>query len=325
MNEILANPNSHPISFCENNFNYKLYGTGYKPFCDVYNYIGVKALEKDSKPVIMVKGRQAGATTTALGIETYFMCSGLFGNAITPPIRLLHAFPLLETARAYSKNHLNNNLMKDLMKDCLNPRTIDQNSLSFKNFIGGNELWIDSTGLDSSRLRGRAFDAIFFDEVQEMHDLALENAKINLLYAKHGKPGQGIQFYFGTPKSKDSYFHEMWKKSSQQYYHLGCGSCNQYFQLYTPGTDDWENVWLDDFIVKCTNCGYEQDKRLAAENGKWVCSQDINDPSCEYVGFHLNQLYMPDFPKEKILAEKPGPHPFNTENSYQNEVLAEFF
>ncbi len=82
---------------------------------------------------------------------------------------------------------------------------------------------------------------------------------------------------------------------------------------------------LHSYIVKCTHCGHEQDKRESAENGKWVALKPESDEDCKMIGFHINQLYMPFFTKEDILNEKPGIHPVNTDRIYQNEVLGEFF
>jgi hypothetical protein len=101
-----------PVEFCEKNLTldgkpFTLHKNGYKPFSDIYRYIGIKALEPSAKPVIMVKGRQVGATTMASAIEMYFMGSGLFGGNSKPPIRVIHAFPQLELAAAYSKTKLN--------------------------------------------------------------------------------------------------------------------------------------------------------------------------------------------------------------------------
>lgn len=52
---------------------FTLSGNGYKPFSDIYRYIGIRALEPNAKPVILVKGRQVGATTMASALEMYFM------------------------------------------------------------------------------------------------------------------------------------------------------------------------------------------------------------------------------------------------------------
>jgi len=156
-----------------------------------------------------------------------------------------------------------------------------------------------------------------------MTNIAITNSTKILTSAKYGSENQGVQVFFGTPKRKGSDFHKMWMKSSQQYYYLGCSKCNNYFPLYTPESDEWEKVWIAAKLVKCTKCGHEQDKLIATENGKWIST---NDPDkCDYVGFHLNQLYIPRFDLESVLKEKPDRHPINTERTYKNEVLGEFF
>ncbi len=332
-----------PVAFVEKYLTldgkpFRINGNGYKPFSHIYRYIGIKALEKNSKPVILVKGRQTGGTTMAAALEMYFMGSGLFGNGNNPPVRVIHAFPQLEMAAAYSKTKLNPMIVdsidvtgeknkggknKSYIQSLLDTTSDTNNSLHFKQFVGGNHLWIESTGLNADRLRGRTSDVIFFDECQDISGAAISNATKMLTTAKYGRVGDGVQVYFGTPKKKGSDYFKMWNASSQQYYHLGCEQCKGYFPLYTPESDEWEKIWLHGFIVKCTHCGHEQDKRPAAERGKWIGSKP--EEECSIIGFHINQLYMPDFTKEKILSEKPGIHPVATERSYRNEVLGEFF
>lgn len=338
--------NLDPVSFCQRNLTldgkpFRLSGNGYKPFSDIYRYIGIKALEPNAKPVIMVKGRQVGATTMASALEMYFMGSGIFGVGEKPPIRVIHAFPQLELAAAYSKTKLNQMIVtsvpapgqdqkktgktKSCMQVLLDQSTATSDSLHFKQFIGGNHLWVESVGLDGDRIMGRTADVIFFDEVQKTTGMAIGNSLKVLTTAKYGKPSKGVQIYFGTPRRKGSDFHKMWQASSQQYYYLGCEGCRQHFPLYTPGSDDWQKIWLHGFVVKCTHCGHEQDKREAAERGKWVALKNADDEDCLMIGFHINQLYMPLFTKEDILNEMPGVHPINTERVFQNEVLGEFF
>ena len=341
--------NIDPVSFAEKHLTlegelFRLRGNGFKPFADIYRYIGVKALEPDAKPVILVKGRQVGGTIMACVLEMYFMGSGLFGVGKKPPIRVIHAFPLLELAAAYSKTKLNQMISasvradgvedvkskqpkvpKSFMQNLLDPTSPTNDSLHFKQFVGGNHIWIESTGIDADRLMGRSADVLFFDECQRTTGLALGNALKILTSAKYGKPTKGVQVYFGTPRRKGSDFHKMWQASSQQYYHLGCESCKKHFPLYTPGSDDWEKIWIYGFIVKCPHCGFEQDKREAAERGKWVPLKDYRDEDCKMIGFHINQLYFPTFTREAIDNEKPGRHPINTERIYNTEVLGEFF
>jgi len=334
--------NLDPVSFVETYLTlegepFKLTGNGYKPFSDIYRYVGLKALDSDAKPIVIVKGRQVGGTTMASALEMYFMGSGLFGVAGRPPIRVIHAFPQLEAAAAYSKTKLNPMItgsviteekkgpgkVKSFMSNLLDTSTATNDSLHFKQFVGGNHIWIESTGLDANRLRGRTADVIFFDEVQDIPQDAINNATKMLAQAKYGPKPLGVQVYFGTPKKKGSVFYNIWNKSSQQYYYLGCEKCEKHFPLYTPGSNEWEKIWLHTYIVKCTHCGHEQDKRPAAERGKWVSSRDPAE--CDYIGFHINQLYMPGFTKEDVIKQKPGVHPTTTERAWQNEIMGEFF
>ena len=677
-----------PVTFIEKYLTldgkpFRLRGNGYKPFSDIYRYIGIKALEPTAKPLVIVKGRQVGATTMASALEMYFMGSGMFGDGFRPPIRIIHAFPQLELAAAYSKTKLNQIIVssnpppgmekkaggakpKSYMQSLLDQSTATNDSLHFKQFMGGNHLWVESTGLDADRIMGRQLcletelptptgfiklkdlkendklfdeqgnicnviklhpinlspesyritfddgttidacadhlwltytrndrrfkkipkvkstkdildtlvsskernhsipcakplnymaqdlpldpyllglwlgdgdrygriesadpdilsnydhhatpssinhkgsfgiskscsyrikglttaltklglikntnskmgdfyqknipqiymrasyeqrlallqglldtdghcdkngnvefvqvrrelayqvhelvlslgikarfhkrdsfryekqyqdkyrirfstnlpvfrmkrkllnvklnkkvlaksshrfiskverieskpmrcitvdslshlflitrsfipthntaDVIFFDEVQKTTSQAIGNALKILTTAKYGN--KGVQVYFGTPRRKGSDFHKMWLSSSQQYYYLGCEHCHKHFPLYTPASDDWKKIWIHGHIVKCTHCGFEQNKLEAAERGKWMSTKDVDDPNCKMVGFHINQLYMPLYTREDIENELPGKHPINTERVFQNEVLGEFF
>lgn len=335
--------NTDPVYFLENNVTldgqpFRLSGNGYKPFADIYRYIGIKALEKDARPVVLVKGRQVGATTMAAAIECYFMAAGLFGKNGKPPMRMMHLFPTLALAQAYTKDKLEpmismakpvpgalkqNGTLKSILEVKLDTSSPSNNNMQFKRFLGNNQVWIESTGLDGDRIRGRSVDCALYDEIQDMSGVAIGASSKILTKAQYGATGQGIQVFFGTPKQKGSEYFRMWQKSSQQYFHLLCEKCNEYFPLYRPDVD-WEEIWLYGFIVRCTHCSHEQDKRTAAENGKWLSITDDPD-NCDFIGYHINQLYIPDFPKEFILKAKPENSAINTERIYQNEVLGEFY
>lgn len=333
--------NLDPVSFCEKNLTldglpFRLNGNGYKPFADIYRYIGIKALEKEAKPIVLVKGRQVGATTMAAALELFFVASGLFGTAGRPPIRIMHCFPQLDLASAYTKTKLNTMItgalsspsmkkgrVKSVIETKLDKNLAANDSLFLKQFENGNHIWIESTGLDGDRIRGRTVDVMFYDEVQDMRKEALANAGKITSQAKYGKDTKGVQVYFGTPKQSGTAYWEFWKDSSQQYYYLGCERCKDFFPLYTPGSNEWEKIWLYGHIVRCTKCNFEQNRLEAAERGKWVSHN--RNPNAEFVGYHINQLYNPKYTKEAILKEKPENSPVNTERAYQNEVLGEFF
>lgn len=345
--------NIDPVRFCENYFTldgnpFRIRGNGYKPFVDIYRYIGIKCLDNNSKPVVLVKGRQVGATTMGINLELYWVTCGLFGKAGRSPMRILHCFPQLDLATYYSKNKLSpaisaskpiggdgRNKGKSFVASVMD--NLNSESIYSKNFENGNCLFVDSIGVDGTRVRGRTYDCIFFDEVQDMFQRAIANTNKTLAQSKYGPVSQGIQVYMGTPKAKDSKYYEMWVNSTQAYYHLGCKKCKKHFPLYTTGSNDWESIWLDEddpkcesfdprqrgFIVECVHCGHLQDKREAAEIGKWIYTKPESD--CKYIGFHINQLYMPNYPKHAIVAQKPENNPLSDEMLWNNEVLGEFY
>jgi hypothetical protein len=109
--------NLDPVTFCENNLtldgkSFRLRTNGYKPFVDIYRYIGLKALNEDSKPIVLVKGRQVGATTMGANLEMYWVASGLFGKNNKPPMRVMHCFPQLDLAAYYAKAKLSPTITK---------------------------------------------------------------------------------------------------------------------------------------------------------------------------------------------------------------------
>lgn len=333
-----------PVWWCEKYLTlegkpYRINGNGYKPLADIARTIAIKALEKNSLPIVICKGRQVGITVLTGALEMYFMGSGIFGNGNNPPIRILHAFPALENSASFSKVKLNalingsintssgkpikGQKNKSYMQDLLDKTSDSNDSLNFKQFKGGNHIFIDSVGIDGSRTMGKSIDVLFCDEVQKMVQSAVGNTTKTLTKANYGAIGQGVQVYFGTPLQRGSMFSDMWNESSQQFYHLGCGKCKKHFPLFSQNSNDWEDIWVYGFIVRCTHCGFEQDKQEAAERGKWVATKDISQ--CKYIGFHINQLYMPGFTKERVLDEKPGKSTINTERAYQNEVLGNFW
>lgn len=334
-----------PVAFCEAKIilegsKFRLTGNGYKPFADIYRYIGIKALERDSKPVVLVKGRQVGATVMAGSLEMYFMTSGLFGTGGRPPMRIMHCFPQLDLAYGYTKEKLDPIMSAGVPPDIISAKMIGKrksyfesmldtgsatnNSLQFKKFINNNHLLVESTGLAADRIRGHTLDAMFFDEVQDMTRNALINATKSLTKARYGPPRVGLQIYFGTPKQRGTAYWDMWQASSQMYFHLGCERCGQHFPLYTPGSDDWERIWKEGYLVECTKCNKLQNKNDAAERGKWIPFGDKGDKA-EFIGYHINQLYIPDFERETIIKAKPENSAITTERGYQNEILGEFY
>lgn len=334
-----------PVCFAENYLNldgkpFKISGNGWKWMADIYRYVVTAAMAPDAKPVVMVKGRQVAATTMASVLELYMMSSGMYGVNGIPPVRVMHAFPQLELMHAFSKDKLEKMIHESLpipdygdkghsgkikpyieaQKDSSREAT---DALRYKQFKNGNTLWCESIGSEGTRILGRTFDVFFCDEVQDMTEAAIGKAIKCLTRAQFGPQPGGVQIYFGTPRQKGTFFHRMWEESDQRRYYLGCKNCGNFFLLYTPESNRWEDeIWLYENVVKCPSCGEEQDKVEAIERGKWIPSP--GKENAKFVGFHFNQLFIPEFTKEKILKEKPNVSPINSEIIYNNEVLGEF-
>jgi len=334
-----------PVAFCESYLNIdgkplKLNGTGWRFFSDIYRYIALESINPNGKPIVCLKARQIGATTMAAALELYFCTSGLFGTSPNrPSIRILHCFPSLALVQRYAKLKLSTMMREStdnyVAKQALSlneetgkqRRDVPENTQTEKTFKNENLIIVESNANDAQRLHGTTFDAIFYDEVQRMNQDDIGNSNKTLTAARYGPIGRGIQLYFGTPEQRGSNFHKLWEASDKRIYHLRCSKCQEYFKLYTPESDDWEQVWIHGKVVACRHCGHQQDKLEATENGKWIPTQTVlsNGKEPQYVGFHFNQLLIPTFTKENVLSEKPGVHPTNSDRTWKTQILGEFY
>ena len=153
---------------------------GWRYMADICRYIGTESLKPNAKPVIIVKGRQNGATTLAAALEMYFCTSDLFGTNGKPPIRILHCFPSLPLVQMFVRDKLPVIMRgaKDeyVLKHSLSynadtgKRRVDvpEDTLNDKQFKNENKLHIDSNANNAQRLDGMTLDCIFYDEVQRM-------------------------------------------------------------------------------------------------------------------------------------------------------------
>jgi hypothetical protein len=316
-----------PAHFIQNNLTldgepFSVLGNGWKFMADIYRYIALQASRKNGKPVIIKKGRQVGATMMAGALDLYFTNSGLFTS---PPIRVAHLFPALALVKRFTQDKLES-LIRDAKDDFINQNKLPGNNavdnLTMKQFNTGT-LWIESIGADGDRVRGMTLDVAFYDEVQDMVQLAIGNSTKTLTAAKYGQNGKGVQVYFGTPKEKGSWFETTWQMSDQRYYHLGCGNCEQTYPFYMPEDDGWKDIWISGYDMKCPLCGAISKKLDAIERGRWVASKNSDD--CKYVGFHINQLYIPNLNREYINDLMPENNPNQSERVWNNEVVGEFY
>lgn len=327
-----------PVAFAENHLTvdgkpFRMSGTGWKFMSDLYREVAAQATNKNSKPMVILKGRQIGATILAAVLSLYFTASGLYGTGHEkPPMRVLHVFPTLGLMSKYAKDKLgpmvassqNGYLHRRLLKN--DPTAIKvaghEEAIAEKTFIGYNKLRIEGTGADGDRIRGLSQDAIFFDECQDVSREAIETAGPILTSAQYGAPTKGIQLYFGTPKGTGSHFYNLWQKSDQRFYQLRCIGCAHYFFLYTMGSDSWKKIWISGHDIKCPECGTIQKKSDAIEGGRWAPTKT---EECSMVGYHVSVLLHPWFTKESILDLDPAVNRDRSEKAWKNETLGEFY
>lgn len=316
-----------PAHFIQNNLTldgepFQILGNGWKFMADVYRYIALQASRRSGKPVIIKKGRQVGATMMAGALDLYFTNSGLFTS---PPIRVAHFFPALAQVKKFTQDKLEG-MIRSSKDDFINKNKLTStnavDNLTMKQFNTGT-LWIESIGADADRVRGMTLDVSFYDEVQDMVEMAINNSNKTLTAAKYGPVGKGVQVYFGTPKSKGSWFEKTWNMSDQRYYHLGCVNCNLTYPFYQTGSEAWKDIWIEKFTIKCPLCGTLQHKVEAIERGVWVPTRSTEDS--KYIGFHMNQFLIPYLSRENINDLMPEFNPNQSERAWNNEVIGEFY
>lgn len=301
-----------PIKFVENYFN--LEG---KPFVlindrpenarhylrHLYN-VPIFYLPKVKKSLVIVKGRQVEMTTTVNNIIAYLLHN-------IPYFTVLYVVPKSDQAKRFSETRFdplfrdrkNTEILKALKNGTYNK--------SVKEFANGSVLYVYAAADKGDNIRSISAHAIIKDEYQDFDKDAEEVIDETLTHS----PWK-INISLGTPKYTNSRFHSRWKSSTQNYYHLLCPKCNQYFVL---GLDNL----VKGFIVKCSYCGYEEDKRLLVPKGKWIAS----NPEADTIGYHLSQLYVPYITKEDIYnnIKKREAEGADVAKYVKNEILGEFY
>lgn len=329
-----------PVAFAEQHLTidghpFNMTGNGYKWLTDLYREVAAQATSPTAKPMVILKGRQVGATILAAVLSLYFTASGIYGTAGKPPMRVLHVFPTLGIMAKYAKDKLNpmmqgsidNYIGKRALKnDKKIGRDAQDDTITEKTFLNFCKLRVDSIGRNADRLRGLTQDVLMLDEVQDMAKGAIENALRILTKAQYGPRGQGVQLFFGTPKNGGSTFWYMWEDSDQRFFQPRCVKCGEYFFFYTIGSEEWKKIWVKKQEIECPCCGHHQDKRDAIEGGRWKATRDsIDGRPCKYVGYHINLILSPEFTKEQVLDLDPSINKNRSERAWRNETLGEFY
>ncbi|RXF11114.1 hypothetical protein EG878_14760 [Enterococcus faecalis] len=170
---------------------------------------------------------------------------------------------------------------------------------------------------DGDALRGIPADIVFFDEVQDMTQTAIESIEKSVSHSEMQDPVtelNGKCIYTGTPKQKGSYYDRvLWGMSDQKKWEIECSSCKtkQFMSMHNimdhPEKEDHK-------YFGCTNCAAPLDRH----NGHWQPTKPENKL---YSGYLFTQLNMPWISANQIWRD----YQTMDEMTFYNEVLGEFY
>lgn len=302
-----------PIAFIEHNFT--LNGEPFVLISDKLEearhylrglyYTPVFSLPKSKKPMVIVKGRQVELTTTITNLVAYFL-----QNYDYFPI--LYAVPQLKQAKRFSSEKFGPLYRYRIHKDILPALDAGTWTIEIKKFQNGSTLLTESIAEMGDNIRGLSVEMVIKDEYQDLDPASEQVINECLTHAKYK-----IDISLGTPKDTDTNFENKWKASNQNHYHLCCPKCGEWFKLTLE-------LMVKGFEVRCPKCSNVEDKRVLMPFGKWI---PLGSPDAPFVGYHLNQLYVPYITLEDIntkIAEAAA-QGGNVEKFIKNEILGEFY
>lgn len=170
---------------------------------------------------------------------------------------------------------------------------------------------------DGDALRGIPADLVFFDEVQDLTQTAIESIEKSVSHSElqdNDTELNGRCLYTGTPKQTGTYYQRvLWNMSDQKKWFVRCRACDTEQSITMKNIVD-DPVRENRKYFACLECFDELDR----QNGTWLPTKPENKL---YSGYHLTQLNMSWISANQIWRD------YNTmdEMTFANEVLGEFF
>lgn len=179
--------------------------------------------------------------------------------------------------------------------------------------------YFGSAWADGDALRGIAGDMVFFDEVQDITQTAIESIEKSVSHSDIQDPKtelNGRCFYTGTPKQKGTYYDRvLWSQSDRKKWSVKCVHCGEeQFMTMQNIMLSGEGTEKERHYFGCTSCSQELDR----ENGEWLATAPQNK---HYSGYLFSQLNMTWISANQIQRD------FQTMDAmtFANEVLGEFY
>jgi Phage terminase large subunit (GpA) len=268
---------------------------------------------RDPHPrVVIVAGRQVEKSESCVR-------KLIFHGYTRPHTTITYTAPRNEQTTRFVNDRFRKAIV-DSKKGILEP-SVDKKR-DAKTAIGLNNktvYYFGSAWSDGDALRGIAGDIVFFDEVQDITQTAIESIEKSVSHSEiHDEKTElnGRCFYTGTPKQKGSYYDRvLWGQSDQKKWNVVCSCCghNQFMSMKNIMIQN-EGEENERRYFGCLECSEE----LNRENGHWVATKPQNKM---YSAYLFNQLNMSWISANQIWRD------FTTMDAmtFHNEVLGEFY
>ncbi|WNL49515.1 terminase large subunit [Bacillus phage DZ1] len=203
-----------------------------------------------------------------------------------------------------------------ILEGMVDPKRDAKTAIALKN---STVYYFGSAWADGDALRGISGDIVFFDEVQDITQTAIESIEKSVSHSEITDPVtelNGRCFFTGTPKQKGSYYDRvLWSQSDQKKWSVCCEKCghDQFMSMNNIKVLN-EGEETERRYFGCMKC----DEELNRENGQWIRTRPMNKM---YSGYLFNQLNMVWISANQIWRD------FQTMDAmtFANEVLGEFY
>lgn len=268
---------------------------------------------RDSHPrIVIVAGRQVEKSET---VNRLLLYNGYMRNHTT----VTYTAPRNEQTTRFVNDRFRKSIQdsnQGVLELMVDPKRDAKTAIGLKN---RTIYYFGSAWADGDALRGIAGDMVFFDEVQDITQTAIESIEKSVSHSeiKDAKTElNGRCFYTGTPKQKGSYYDKvLWGESDQKKWNVVCEHCghNQFMTMKNVMIQN-EGEENERRYFGCLECGEE----LNRENGHWVKTKPQNKM---YSGYLFNQLNMSWISANQIWRD----YQTMDKMTFHNEVLGEFY
>lgn len=303
----LRNTLADPIGFTETTGTVKgkpFRFTGRHHLDDVY---------RDSHPrVVIVAGRQVEKTESVLR-------KSIFHGYSRGHTTITYTAPRAEQTTRFVNDRLRKAIRESnqgILEGSVDKKRDAKTAIGLTN---STVYYFGSAWADGDALRGIPGDIVFFDEVQDITQTAIESIEKSIDHSELYDPKtelNGRCFYTGTPKQKGSYYDRvLWGQSDQKKWDVCCEACghHQFMTMQNVMVSD-EGEENERRYFGCVKCEAE----LNRENGQWLATKPQNKL---YSGYLFSQLNMSWISANKIYRDFITMDPM----TFANEVLGEFY